>query len=456
MRAAPPAGAAAVERASAVVADLIVSALARSEPARLTKAPAGAGKTGAVTQLVDALATENASVGVIAQTNAQAFDLVDRIARLAPRRTVAFLAASRIVLPASTEALPNVSTVQVDRMGMAPVVVATADKWSHSAARIPAGRFDAGVVDESYQMPSAKLLRIADLFPMIDFLGDPGQLDPFSTVDDSRWRGLSVNPILDAVDALLSNHRDAVPIRSLPVTRRLPVTAAEVIRRVFYPELDFGPASEPGDRELILRARPTGGETLVPAVWRLAANRGWAYVEMPNRPVVEPDSEIVEMIANLTEGLFAFRPKVRDEKLPGREIELEHDRVAVGVAHRNQRAAVSIALQRRGLGDVIVDTANRLQGREFDVVLVWHPLAGRLDATAFHLDAGRAAVLTTRHRHACVVVGRAGAARLLQDHPPPAEYDLGISRMGVFDGWEAHARLLDHLESVRVSARAGQ
>ena len=58
------------------------------------------------------------------------------------------------------------------------------------------------------------------------------------------------------------------------------------------------------------------------------------------------------------------------------------------------------------------------------------------------LDAGRAAVLTTRHRHACVVVGRAGARQLLEDHAPPSEYELGLTRQVEFDGWEAHTRLL--------------
>ncbi|WP_432644254.1 hypothetical protein [Nocardia cyriacigeorgica] len=47
---------------------------------------------------------------------------------------------------------------------------------------------------------------------------------------------------------------------------------------------------------------------------------------------------------------------------------------------------------------VAVNTANRLQGPEFEVVIVVHPLSGRRDATAFHLEAGRLCVLTSRHR----------------------------------------------------------
>jgi hypothetical protein len=441
-------GADALAAADAVVADLIEAAKARDSRARLTKAPAGAGKTGAVTTVVDALAGEDADVGVIAQTNEQAFDLVGRIAAIAPKREISFLPAVGVVLP-TEKRLSNVTLVNTKDLGSAKVIVATADKWAFSAAHIPDGRFDAGVIDESYQMQSAKLLRIADLFPTLDFLGDPGQLDPFSTVDDSRWRGLAVNPVLNAVDALLAYRGEDVPVRSLPVTRRLPISAAGVIREVFYPDLSFGAGSEEGDRELALRVRSLRGGS-ASEVWRAAAAEGWAYLELPHRLVIQPEREIVVALSDLVEGLFDSKPTVRDEKNGGKTLELQASRVAVGVSHRNQRAAVKIELQRRDLGEVVVDTANRLQGREFDVVLVWHPLAGRRDATAFHLDAGRAAVLTTRHRHACVVVGRAGARQLLDDHAPPSDYELGVTRQVEFDGWEAHARLLDHLETVKV------
>jgi hypothetical protein len=441
-------GAEAVAAADGVVDDLIDAARARAERARLTKAPAGAGKTGAVTRLVDALADDDAHVGVIAQTNEQAFDLVGRIAAIAPKRQVAFLHAAGVVLPPDKH-LSNVTLVDTKNLDSAKVIVATADKWAFSVAHIPEGRFDAGVVDEGYQMQSAKLLRISDLFPMLDFLGDPGQLDPFSTVDDSRWRGLAVNPVLNAIDALLAHRGEEIPIRSLPVTRRLPISAAGVIREVFYPDLDFGPGSEEGDRELSLRVRSLRGGRAT-EVWSAACSEGWAYLELPHRLVIQPDREIVLTLGELVQGLFDSKPTVRDEKNNGKTIALHPSRVAVGVSHRNQRAAVSIELQRRDLGEVVVDTANRLQGREFDVVLVWHPLAGRRDATEFHLDAGRAAVLTTRHRHACVVVGRAGAAQLLEDHAPPSAYELGVTRQVEFDGWEAHARLLDHLETVKA------
>ncbi len=215
--------------------------------------------------------------------------------------------------------LPNVTIVDAKNLGSAKVIVATADKWAFSAAHIPDGRFDAGVVDEGYQMQSAKLLRIADLFPALDFLGDPGQLDPFSTVDDARWRGLAVNPVLNAVDALLAYRGDDVPVRALPVTRRLPVSAAGVIREVFYPDLDFGPGSEDGDRELALRVRSLRGGPAA-EVWRAAAADGWAYLELPHRLVIQPDREIVVALGDLVQGLFDSKPTVRDEKNAGKTV----------------------------------------------------------------------------------------------------------------------------------------
>jgi hypothetical protein len=77
------------------------------------------------------------------------------------------------------------------------------------------------------------------------------------------------------------------------------------------------------------------------------------------------------------------------------------------------------ALAERELGRVVVETANQLQGLEFEVVFVWHPLARLPEAEGVHLDPGPLCVLLTRHRQACVVVGRAGDHGLLEDRVPP-------------------------------------
>src|SRR4029079_4378481 len=128
-----------------------------------------------------------------------------------------FMPASGVTLPATTQNRSNVTTVTPTTLHDAAVVVATADKWAFSRQVVlSVGRLDHGIVDEAYQMTSAKLLRIADLFPTLDMVGDPGQLDPFSTIDEERWVGLPQNPVLNSVDALLAHH-PAIPRRALRV-----------------------------------------------------------------------------------------------------------------------------------------------------------------------------------------------------------------------------------------------
>jgi hypothetical protein len=124
------------------------------------------------------------------------------------------------------------------------------------------------------------------------------------------------------------------------------------------------------------------------------------------------------------------------------------DRIAVGAAHRDQVAAL-----RAAIGDlpVTVDTANRLQGREYDVTVVLHPLSGRRDATAFHLEAGRLCVLASRHRQACIVVARAGIRELLDAHPSSEPVHLH-EPVKFPDGWAANQTVMAHLENHRVRA----
>lgn len=67
-------------------------------------------------------------------------------------------------------------------------------------------------------------------------------------------------------------------------------------------------------------------------------------------------------------------------------------------------------------------------------MIVVHPLSGRRDATAFHLEAGRLCVLTSRHRQACIVVAREGITELLDSHPSTDAVHLSVPAKFP-DGW---------------------
>jgi hypothetical protein len=124
--------------------------------------------------------------------------------------------------------------------------------------------------------------------------------------------------------------------------------------------------------------------------------------------------------------------------------------VAVGVSHNDQKDLMRALLDEVGLEGVTVDTANRLQGLTFEVVVAWHPLAGATVTDAFHLDPGRLCVLLTRHRQACVVVGRDTDRSLLEGVPPATPGYLGWDPDPVLDGWDVHENVFALLEPHRV------
>jgi hypothetical protein len=174
----------------------------------------------------------------------------------------------------------------------------------------------------------------------------------------------------------------------------------------------------------------------------VAAATGWALHELPARFTLRTDAEAAAACAFLATRLLERGAVAVSESAPS-GAPVTADRVAIGAAHRDQVAAIRSFLPAAAAG-VTVDTANRLQGREYDVTVVLHPLSGRQDATAFHLESGRLCVLTSRHRHACVVVARAGIAELLDAHPSTEPVHLNVP-VKFPDGWEANQSVLAHL-----------
>lgn len=445
--------------------DRVVSELnsAGTQTAVLAEAPPGAGKS-TLTASVAAKITEldgTLVLPIVTQTNEQADDLVHAIASRYPRLVVARLVGgsgpSDAIL-ALDRARVLIGT-QCDHADLrsARVVVGTARKWQYERSRMQEHgmirKFAYGLVDEAYQMRSDMLLGIADLYDTLFCVGDPGQLDPFTTVDDSLWKGLPYSPSRTAMGTLRQFHPDLTPLQ-LPTSWRLPPSAAGVVAEAFYPFGGFDAGTEPGDRSLaILRKRGRHASLVdVDATWQAAAETGWAYVELPEKLTVRTDLEIARTLSDLVVRLLQRGAEVGDERSKqGRS--LTPDRVAVIAAHNDQVQAVRYALHQSGQNpdEVVVSTANKIQGREYDVVLVWHPLAGRRDATAFHLEAGRMCVMLSRHRHACVVVGRAGAERLLAEFPDSDPIFLDEPEKFP-DGWEANYLVLQHLAKHRIGA----
>ncbi|GGQ32688.1 AAA family ATPase [Streptosporangium pseudovulgare] len=426
------------QREAAAVVEAVLADLPRHRGV-VVDSPPGAGKSTLVVRAAGHIAETGEPLMIVAQTNEQVDDLVDRLATEHPDLTIGRLSASGYVTPGRVLGHPNVSVAgKLPDLGDPAVVVATADKWAWIGDRT----WPWAIVDEAYQMRSDKLLRIASLFERALFVGDPGQLDPFSIVDGDRWAGLSWDPVQSAVSVLLRHNPD-LPVHRLPVSWRLPASAAPVVSEAFYPFTGFRAGTGDADRALELTVN--GMRTSYDRALEEAAASGWALYELPSRHTVRTDAEAVRAVAVLAVRLLQRAPVAHSERGSHR---VTADRIAVGAAHRDQVAAIRAA----GVPEEItVDTANRLQGREYDVTIVLHPLSGRRDATAFHLESGRLCVLASRHRHACVVVARAGIPELLDAHPSAEPVQLGVP-VKFPDGWEANQAVLAHLAKHRVAA----
>ncbi|MEJ8635173.1 AAA domain-containing protein [Streptomyces sp. MS2.AVA.5] len=405
--------------------------------------PPGAGKSTLVVNAARELAAAGRPLMVIAQTNAQVDDLVVRLAAKDPQLPVGRLHSSDPdPYDKALDELDNVRTsAKAGDLAGLDIVISTAAKWAHVQGVEP---WPHAIVDEAYQMRSDALLAVAGLFDRALFVGDPGQLDPFSIVGAEQWAGLSYDPSASAVSTLLA-HNPELPQHRLPVSWRLPASAAPLVSAAFYPYTPFRSGTGPGERRLSFGVASDGSAH--DRVIDEAAESGWGLLELPARHTPRTDPEAVRAVARVVRRLLdrgGAASTGASEPAP-----VTAERIAVGTAHRDQAAAVRAALAELGVADVTVDTANRLQGREFDVTVVLHPLSGRPDATAFHLETGRLCVLASRHRHACIVVCRAGVAELLDEHPSTEPVQLGVT-VKFPDGWDAMMTTWDHLADHRV------
>jgi hypothetical protein len=429
-------------QAERVIAGVLADLHSGEHRGVVVDSPPGAGKSTLVVRAAVELAQAGEPLIVIAQTNEQVDDLIDRMAQAAPALPIGRLSATDYT---ASERIRQYSTVRVAAkvadLGGPSIIIGTAAKW----AMVSDGCWPWAIVDEAYQMRSDALLRVAGRFERALFVGDPGQLDPFSTVETERWTGLTWDPMQSAVAALLRHNPD-LPVHRLPVSWRLPSSAAPVVAEAFYPFTGFQAGTAVGERSLSFTTAGFGHGPVDAAV-ETAAATGWALYELPALHTLRTDAEAAAACAALARRVLERGAVAVSERAPvGAPVTA--DRIAVGAAHRDQVAAIRAQLGGAGAG-ITVDTANRLQGREYDLTIVLHPLSGRRDATAFHLESGRLCVLTSRHRHACVVVARAGIAELLDAHPSTDPLHLNVP-VKFPDGWEANQSVMAHLSSNRV------
>jgi hypothetical protein len=399
--------------------------------------PPGAGKTGVVQRLaVQSLALLGERCMVVTQTNEQAFDLARRCCADFPKLRFVLFLRKDLAVPSDLPFLGNLMIVRdtksLPQAGPC-VVIANAARWSWLDADSGIDLFDLQLVDEAFQMPDYRFHQIAWMARRVVLVGDPGQIEPVVTCEIDRWRADPAGPHIASPIALVARH-PGIARMALPVSRRLVPDTVSIVQPAFYPRLPFTAMSSHGARA-IRAATPAVHRSDAP-IARIERGASIVQVELPEAITGEVDDEIADAIVASIHRLVLRRITIID----GSAVALTPAMIGVVCAHVSQVNAVRERLP-GSMSDVLVETSDRFQGLERAVMLVYHPLAGRTDADAFHLDAGRLCVMLSRHRVACIVFARVGIEDLLLRYGPSGDRVLGSDGDAEFEGWRAHLEI---------------
>lgn len=443
-----------VAAAERTIRDLIDAALSlKGNGAVIGEAPAGAGKSYAVASAAFEALKRGLRVAVATPTNEQAASLIDELcARCPDDLKISAVLAGAVALPDHLSRHPAVQTKSAKEANAERLLVATLSKLGDAHGHGDLGRVDLLIIDEAFQANAVHYYGVGGLAARHLLMGDRGQLAPFTTAPNGdRWRGLNEDPLLTAVEVVTRNHADKTQTFKLPITRRLDTRGAAVAR-AFYPGHAFSSALNPDARALTFSAPADPAEPL-DALLDYAAVSGWLHLEQPGPALTLADRGTVALLVALAARLLARRPATTCERHAAPK-PLPQEELAVVVSHNDQKALLRAALDAVGLGGVVVNTANKLQGLTYEVVIAWHPLAGLTEVDEFHLDPGRLCVMLTRHRHLCLLVGRAEDRRLVEGLPPSAPTYATWSGAPALDGWYAHEAVLSALAPHRRPAPA--
>lgn len=430
-----------LEERSRVVQSEILGDVAGAVPALVVAAPPGAGKSRLVVEVAGRALELGRSVVVAAPTRSQVAELCVRLADAG--RDVVVYGASGYSLPsACTERGVQLST-RGDRVVQAladgSVVVATVAKLA--ATNHIDGLVDLLVVDEAWQVPDYVGLRLGSVATRLCLVGDPGQIPPVVRARIERFAALPAGPQVAFPAALVERWPDRVARHHLVASRRVPPETAEILTQIFYPEHDFG--------SLAPRARLA----LAPAAHCSAAleqlGRGatllLALVEVaPGHEQGGLEESIAQAITDLVVEILA-RTTQRIDEASGADDGATLDEGSIGVVcgHIRQVTAVAGHLESRGVRGVRVETAERWQGLEREIMIAWHPAGTDEGSSGFGVEAGRLCVMTSRHKLGCVVVAPSDIERRILDVARGGRSLVG--RDETYDGAVANLALFDEL-----------
>jgi hypothetical protein len=192
----------------------------------------------------------------------------------------------------------------------------------------------------------------------------------------------------------------------------------------------------------------TGMATLDRAIDLAVQGASLVQVELPPLVTGQCDEELAEVIVSLIRALLTRDIRIRDDD--GDIGPLHASMIGVVCTHVTQVSAVVKRLPAQS--GIFIETADRFQGLERHVMIVYHPLSGLVDLDSFHLNAGRLCVMLSRHRVVCFLVTRQGIEEALKKTLLSGNRVLGIEQDHEYMSWNAHlyVQQLLHRRTVKM------
>jgi len=330
-------------------------------PVTVVKSPPGAGKTALVIDVVRQLLTRaSLTVYVVAPNNSQVAALASRLADALPTDSVLVLA-KKIKPEDVPDAVFHGDRERFRHLASAHVTVCTIAR-----AMVTPPACDVMIVDESYQATHQQVRSAMAKADQVLLVGDPGQIGPVVTVRTDLYTGPTA-PHLRAPD-VFDRHPDAV-VLTLPHTYRFGVATA----RALAPLYDFGFGS----------ARPPRCVIGLPEL---------ASIQVDDVDDGNTDEDLLQAAVDRAVALVGRVADIDGELLP-----VTNRDVAVVASHNVQVALLRGKLAERGHPDIVVGTADKLQGGQWEAVVAVDPLAGGVQGS-HATSLGRLCVMASRHQ----------------------------------------------------------
>ena len=278
----------------------------------IVDSPPGAGKTYLV-ESIAALAVEHFRwrVAIVTPKKNQSYDFLERFVERFPRSNVQLLHSTRDLVPDAL-APPRVGRIDnVNNLVQGPgLVVATVDKLQFATPRIAQNEFDLLIIDEAYQCTYGKVFPLFSIARQILLVGDPGQLSPFTEIDEERFEAAR-DHVHWAVPRELVRKFPTIVRFQLPVTRRLPCDTVSFVQPSFYPNLPFVSAVPEGERSVEFAAVGFG-DRIDRALDAIAAGATIVGISLPALNFqTDVDAQLSNEAAAIVERLISRRARLQ-------------------------------------------------------------------------------------------------------------------------------------------------